>query len=56
MNIFVKTLNQEISCFQVAPTATVHDLKTQISEKDGITTDLQKLVYSGMLLENEKTL
>jgi len=29
---------------------------TMIEEKDGMTSDLQKLVYSGKCLENEKTL
>jgi len=56
MQVFIKTLSQETSCFQVDPSSTVAALKNLISERDGFDSELQRLVYSGICLDNEKTL
>jgi len=56
MNIFVKTLSNETTSIQVDPSVSIFGLKNIICERDGIDVDLQKLVYSGICLDNEKTL
>ena len=56
MNIFVKTLSQETSTFQVESCETIYGLKNLICQREGIAPELQTLVYSGACLDNEKTL
>jgi len=56
MQVFVKTLSQETSSYQVESSYTIGAFKSLISEREGFDADLQRLVYSGICLDNEKTL
>jgi len=56
MNIFVKSLNQETTCFQVDASETISGLKNLIAQREGVEQELQRLVYGGICLDNEKTL
>eukprot|EP01016_Furgasonia_blochmanni_P023072 TRINITY_DN24_c0_g1_i1.p2 TRINITY_DN24_c0_g1~~TRINITY_DN24_c0_g1_i1.p2 ORF type:complete len:198 (+),score=78.44 TRINITY_DN24_c0_g1_i1:42-635(+) len=56
MQVFVQTLTNNVASFQVEPTQTIADLKKTISDAEGIPTVLQKLVYGGEMLVDERTI
>ncbi|KAI3633944.1 hypothetical protein MIR68_007548 [Amoeboaphelidium protococcarum] len=59
MKITVKTLQQKTFNFEVEPSDTVLQVKEKIAAQDSLNAssiDLQKLIFSGKILENEKLL
>jgi len=55
MKITVKTLQQKIFTLEAEESATIGDLKTQIQQIQGHQVDQQKLIYSGKVLADSKT-
>lgn len=55
MQITVKTLQQKVFSIEAELTDTVGDLKQKISESHGHGVDSQKLIYSGKILPDTKT-
>ena len=56
MQIFVKTVTGKTITLEVEPSVTIENCKCKIQDKEGIPPDLQKLVFTGGLLEDDKTL
>lgn len=56
MQIFVKTLTGKHIILEVEPTDTIEDVKNEIQEKEGISPELQRLIFAGKELENGHTL
>jgi hypothetical protein len=56
MQIFVKTLTGKTITLDVEPTYLISDVKGLINDKEGISVELQKLIFAGKELENNKTL
>jgi ubiquitin len=56
MQIFVKTLTGKTAALDVRPSDTIGNVKTKIEDMDGMPTYLQRLVYAGKQLENDRTL
>lgn len=56
MQIFVKTLTGKHITLEVEPGDRIADVKTKISEKEGIHADCQRLIFAGKTLEDEETL
>jgi len=54
--IFVKSSNNMTFTINITPDETVESLKTQIFNQEGISIDLQKLLFAGELLENDRSL
>jgi len=54
--IFVKSSNNMTFTINITPDETVESLKTQIFNQEGISVDLQKLLFAGKLLENDCSL
>jgi len=54
--IFVKSSNNMTFTINITPDETVASLKTQIFNQEGIPIELQKLVFAGKLLENDRSL
>lgn len=52
MQIFVKNLKGETKTLSVKPSYTVEDVKLQIQEIEGIPPAQQRLIYSGIQLED----
>lgn len=55
MQIFVKTPSERIISISVDKTETVESLKKKIAEKEQITCEEQRLLFSGKQLVNTKT-
>jgi len=53
--LFIKTLSNETTTIQVDASETIYGIKSMIFESSGIDVDLQKLVWSGICLDNDKT-
>ena len=56
ITIFVKDLDGRSMTFEVKPTETVRRLKELIDERRGIASNMQRLLFGGHQLDNERTL
>lgn len=56
MQFFVKTLTGITLSFDIEPSNTIHDLKLLIEYNGGIHADLQRLVFTGKQLEDDRKL
>lgn len=56
MQIFVETLTGKTITLEVEPTDKIEDVKAKIQDKEGILPELQILILSGEVLEDDKTL
>ena len=55
-SIFINTLNGSTIALEVEPDCSIDCIKQKIQDKEGITIDEQRLIFSGKQLENGKTL
>lgn len=56
MQIFCKTATGKTITLDVEPTETVYSVKEQIADKEKIPVNVQKLIFGGKALDDDKTL
>ena len=56
MQIFVKTVTGKTITIDVEPSDSFENVKAKIEDKEGIPVEMQKLIYEGNVLEDDKTL
>jgi ubiquitin-like protein Nedd8 len=56
MQIFVKTLTGRKQSYNFEPEQTISDVKQALQEKEGITVDQIRLIFSGKQLQDDKSL
>lgn len=56
MQIFVKTLSSNTLTLEVDANDTIHQVRLKFVEIDGVPLELQRLIYAGKLLDDERTL
>jgi len=56
MQVFVKSISEGSQVYTVEPNETILNLKEKIQEKEGIASNLMRLLYAGHSLEDAETL
>lgn len=56
MQIFIKSLTGKTITFDVKSSTTIKELKNKIEEKENISTNIQRILFCGKTLEDNKTL
>lgn len=56
IQIFVKSINGKSRTLTVNPTDTIGSIKQQLKDKEGISTEEQRLIFGGKNLDDAKSL